>query len=476
MNLFDLVYLPAALLTAPWWARKARGGWRERFGHTPDLPRHAGRAPRLMLHAVSVGEVNTLRSLVPMLRDRGVEVVVSATTDTGLARAQSMFARSPLGESAPGRPAVRVVRYPLDLSSCVKRFLDSVAPDAVALVELEIWPNFVAECGRRGIKVAVINGRLSARSFKGYRRFRRFLSPSFARLAFAAVQDEGYAERFSAMGVPPERVRITGSMKWDSVTIQPGGQRATPSADALRLAAEMGIDPARPIVVAGSTAPIGRGATCEEALLHGSVPPGVQLLCAPRKPEHYERAFLALGGSARCVRRSAATPPARGPDRPRVDNGAPDDAAEPTTARDRFLLDTIGELRAAYELATVAVVGRSFGGLRGSDPIEPIALGRPTIIGPAYANFEYIVGRFLEAGAIKVCPPESLPAVLASLLADGHERARMTDAGRACIAAERGASARHADLLTALLGRPGAGAERQPEGATVGVETAATSP
>ncbi|MFN7022614.1 MAG: 3-deoxy-D-manno-octulosonic acid transferase, partial [Phycisphaerales bacterium] len=192
--------------------------------------------------------------------------------------------------------------------------------------------------------------------------------------------------------------------------------------------------------------------------------------------EHYERAFLALGGSSRCARRSAATPPARVPARPLDDHGPPHDAEELPASRDRFLLDTIGELRAAYELATVAVVGRSFGGLRGSDPIEPIALGKPTIIGPAYANFEYIVGRFLEAGAIKVCPAESLPEVLASLLDDAHERARMTDAGRACIAAERGASARHADLLARLLGRPSTRAEREQAGARVGVETAASLP
>ncbi|MCC6322241.1 MAG: hypothetical protein IT438_12490 [Phycisphaerales bacterium] len=447
MNLLDLFYLPTAALTAPWWARKARGGWRERFGHTAALPRTTGDAPRLMLHAVSVGEVNTLRTLVPMLRDDGIEVVISATTDTGLARARALFAESELGTGNDGKPAVRVVRYPLDLSSPVKRFMDAVSPDAVALVELEIWPNFVAECAARGVPVAVINGRLSARSFKGYWRFRRFLSPSFARLAFAAVQDEGYAERFRSMGVAADRVHITGSMKWDAVAVSHGGA-ANVSAGAQRLAAELGIDRARPLVVAGSTALIGKGATCEEALLHRSVPAGVQLLCAPRKPEHYERAYASLGGSARCTRRSVQRRMPAG--------GAALEGMEATTGpvRDRFLLDTIGELHAAYELADIAVVGRSFGGMRGSDPIEPIALGKPTIIGPAYSNFEYIVGRFAAASAIRICEPEKLPGILGSLLDDRPERQRMVEAGHACILAERGASERHATMLKGLLRLP----------------------
>ncbi len=419
MNALDLFYLPAAVLSAPWWASKTRGGWRERFGHTPSLPPPLPGSPRLLLHAVSVGEVNTLRQLVPLLRREGIDVVISSTTDTGLARAQALYS-----DADP----TRIVRYPLDLSSSVERFLDAIRPTAVALVELEIWPNFVRECKDRAIPTAIINGRLSARSFKGYSRFARFLSPSFRRLSFAAVQDQSYADRFMAMGLPRERCHITGSMKWDAVT---SPTSATLPPDALRLAAELGIDRARPLIVAGSTAPT--GTSCEEALLHAACPPGVQLLCAPRKPEHFERAFAALGGADRCIRRSFKRPAALG------------------AGADRFLLDTLGELRAAYSLADLAVVGRSFGDLRGSDPIEPIALGKPTIIGPAYANFEYIVSRFLAQHAIKVAPERTLATTLADLLNAPTEQARMIAAGHNCIHTERGASARHARMLTDLL-------------------------
>lgn len=430
MNLLDALYLPTALVTAPWWARKTRSGWGERFGRIGALPAPRPGVPRVLIHAVSVGEVNTLRGLVPALSGRGCEVVVSASTDTGLARARALFA---------GRAGVWVVRFALDFSPAVRRFLDAVRPDAAALVELELWPNFVAACRARGVPVAVINGRLSARSFRGYRWLRPIIGPTFAALEFAAVQDDEYAARFEAMGVTRDRLHVTGSMKWDAVGVLAPGQTLP---EAAQLASELGLDPGRPLVVAGSTAPIragGMGPACEEALLAGAVPAGVQLVCAPRKPEHFDAAFAALGGPGRCVRRSARTP------------------APPGTAR--FLLDTIGELRAAYALADVAVVGRSFGGLGGSDPIEPLALGRPTLTGPEVANFRSVVDRFAAAGAIGVVTPDGLPAAIARLLADPGERARMAEAGRACILANQGATERHAAMLDALArAAPGAAA------------------
>ncbi|MBX3403950.1 MAG: hypothetical protein KF699_11120 [Phycisphaeraceae bacterium] len=429
MNLLDALYLPAAVVTAPWWARKTRGGWSERFGRIGPLPPQSPGRKRVLLHAVSVGEVNTLRALVPML-SRESDVVVSATTDTGLARARALF------EPAGAEPVARVVRYPLDFSPAVERFLDAVRPDAVALVELELWPNFVARCGARGVPVCVINGRLSARSFRGYHRFRSFFAKTFGALEFAAVQDSAYAQRFVAMGVPESRVRITGSMKWDSVSLEdtaPGAKE---------LAETLGIDPSRPLIVAGSTAELPGAAESEERLLHEACPAGVQLLCAPRRPERFDAAFETMGGTGHCVRRTAA-----------ADRTA-------TRSNDRFLLDTIGELRAAYALADIAVIGRSFGGLHGSDPIEPIALGRPTVMGPHYANFEAIVAAFREAGALEIVEPSRLGQVLAHLLADPTRRAAMAKAGRACVRAHQGATAVHADMILHMAGARTASAER----------------
>lgn len=446
MNLLDALYLPAAVVTAPWWARKTRGGWSERFGRVEGLPPPVPGRKRILLHAVSVGEVNTLRGLVPLLA-KSVDVVLSVTTDTGLARASELFGAKPGAASI-----AHIVRYPLDFSPAVNRFLNAVKPDAVGLVELELWPNFVAECRRRGIPLSVINGRLSARSFRGYHRFRSFFARTFGALEFAAVQDADYAKRFEAMGVPRDRVRITGSMKWDSVNLDSGA----PGAEAL--AADLGIDRSRPLIVAGSTGPMagpsmeslygkpsdpsivagGRCSAklCEEGFLHAVCPPGVQLLCAPRKPERFDEAFAAMGGASRCVRRSLA----KGNNAGRAEPGV-----------NRFLLDTIGELRTAYSLADIAVVGRSFGELHGSDPIEPVALGKPTLIGTRYGDFTSIVETFRAAGAIEVVEAHALSAAIASLLADPARRAAMAEAGRACVRANQGATARHAELLLGLL-------------------------
>jgi len=409
MNLLDLGYWLLAGLTAPIWARKARGDWRRRFGHADPLGKPG--KPRIMLHAVSVGEVNALRALVPMLTDHA-EVVISVGTDTGIARARELFA----SDKAPAGARATVVRYPLDFSASVKRFLGAVRPDVVGLVELEVWPNFIRECGRRSIPVVVINGRLSARSFKGYRRFRVFLRGMFASLTRTAAQDDSYAARFVEMGVAPDRCVVTGSMKWDSAKIEDDAKGAA------ELGAAMGIDPSKPLVVAGSTGP------GEEALLHAACPPGVQLLCAPRKVERFDDAAAGMPG---CVRRSR---------KERAERGT-----------DRFLLDTIGELRAAYALADVVVVGRSFGDLYGSDPVEPIALGKATVIGPRASDFQVIVEAFERDRGIVRTTREELAATLAELLASEERRRELARNGRACIVANQGATRRHAELLLSLV-------------------------
>lgn len=413
--------------TAPVWARKARGGWPERFGKTAAVADRTGadgaRLPRLLIHAVSVGEVNAIRELVPRLVGEA-HVVVSASTDTGLKRAQDVFG---------GAGGCDVVRYPLDFSWSVRRFLDAVRPDAVALTELEVWPNFVAECRDRGIPVCVINGRLSERSFRGYRRLRGFFKPTFSALEFAAVQDGDYAARFEYMGVEPGRCLLSGSMKWDTARIEDDVSGAD------ELAREMEIDRgpgAMPLVVAGSTA------EGEEALLHRACEQAgdVQLLCAPRKPERFDEAAQALPG---CRRRSKhAGSEVHGP------AGA---QRHPEVKPRRFLLDTIGELRKAYALADVVVIGRSFGRLYGSDPIEPIGLGKATVVGPAMGDFEQALRAFLVSGGIVQTSAEKLPVVLRELLGDEAQRRELGERGRACIRQHQGASARHAELLLSLL-------------------------
>jgi 3-deoxy-D-manno-octulosonic-acid transferase len=313
----------------------------------------------------------------------------------------------------------------LDFSWAVRRFLDAVKPDVVGLVELEVWPNFVRACQKRSVPVAIINGRLSERSSKGYRKVRGFFARLLNRLEFAAVQDEAYAARFEALGLAPNKCFITGSMKWDSVLVSGEGTGLIDGV--VELATEMGIDRARPLIVAGSTGP------GEEELLHRVCPPEVQLLCAPRKPERFEEAAAAL---PRCARRTQ---------RPK---GSP--AGKPA---ERFLLDTIGELRKAYSLADIVVVGRSFGDLYGSDPIEPIGLGKATVIGPAVSDFAAVVRVFEDAGGIARATRENLGTVLKDLLTNPAQRRELGERGRGSIRAQQGASQRHAELLLGLLER-----------------------
>jgi 3-deoxy-D-manno-octulosonic-acid transferase len=418
MNYRDLVYILLAIVASPMLLRKKREGWAQRLGRIEPLPpKKSGSPGRLMLHAVSVGEVSALRSIVPMLLEQSLDLLITASTDTGLKRAHELFAST-----------CHVRRYPLDASWAVRRFLDAARPDAVALVELEVWPNFVQACSARDIPVCIINGRLSARSFRGYRKIRPFLRPTFSRLAFAAVQDFEYQERFVHMGVPPDRCIVAGSMKWDNAKIE----RDVPGAQALAL--ELGIDRSKPLIVAGSTGPTRDGG--EEALLHRACPPGAQLLCAPRKPERFEEAAAALPG---CVRRSStkASPP----------------ATPPPAKTDRFLLDTIGELRQAYSLADVVVVGRSFGDLYGSDPLEPVGLGKPTVIGPAVADFSSIVAELERNQGIKRSTPSSLASDLLQVLENKDVAAKMVVSGLACITNNQGATARQAKMLMELVRR-----------------------
>ena len=381
---------------------KHRIDWSSRLGKGQAFAEKS--APRILIHAVSVGEINAIRPLVDRLHslDRPLEIVVASTTQTGLERARSLYS-----------DRCEVLQYPLDLSWCVRRFLDRVDPDLFASVELEVWPNFSRACQRRSIPQYVINGRLSERSFRGYRRVRPLVQPMFSRLDCAAVQDADYADRFRALGAEP--VVVTGTMKWDGVDT-PGEV-----AGARELADAMGIDRERLLVVAGSTAPD------EHALLKQSVPDGVQLMCAPRRPEWFDDAASILDG---CARRSCG------------DTGS---------ATGRFLLDTMGELRAAYSLADVVVVGRSFGALHGSDMMEPAALGKPVVVGPSTSDFQRTVKALSEGGGLLISTRESLAKDLASLLGDKTRRSDLSARALEVVEQNQGATDRTVDLISAKL-------------------------
>lgn len=417
----DIAYAAAALLTMPFWLislwrrGKLRTDWLGRLGLRALPPTSKSIVPghrRVLIHAVSVGEVNAIRLLADELgaEGSGVDVVITSTTDTGLARA-----RASLGERH------QVVRFPLDFSWAMKQLLDATRPDLVLLTELEVWPNFLRQCRRRGIPVAVVNGRLSERSYRRSALCRPVLTGMFSSLARVCAQDRVYAERFVAMGTPSARVVVTGTMKWDTAEV------ADTVAGAAELAQAMGVDSNRKLIVAGSTAP------GEEAMLAEACPPGVQLMCAPRKPEWFDSAAKSL---PQCTRRSQCM---KGGSR--------------THGADRFLLDTIGELRKAYAVADLVVIGRSFGNLHGSDMMEPAALGKAIVVGPQVGDFQATADTMVAAKAIVQCSKDALRATLAELMALDERRAALGAAARAVVLREQGATSRHVAMALELLGR-----------------------
>ncbi len=434
----DMLYGLVIAVTSPVWglsmlrSGKWRTDWRGRFGHVSREGSEAaiglGGRRTVMIHAVSLGEVNATREMVRRLDEElgdQVRIVITATTNTGFDRAKELY-----GDK------LAVLRYPFDFSRSVGRFLDAVRPDVVALVELEVWPNFVEACVRRSIPVCVVNGRLSERSFRRYRPVRWLMRRSFASLAKCGVQTAAYRKRFIGMGAAEDRVIITDSMKWDTAKVM----EPTEVKGVDEMARAMGIDRGKPVVVAGSTGP------GEEALLLKGKPAGVQLVLAPRKPERFEEVAGVIEGWSGETERTGAKPPAAGVVRR---SRHADGAERAIDGTEVFLLDTMGELRKAYALADVVIVGRSLIDLYGSDPIEPIALGRPTLIGPRYGDFTDIVETFNGEEGIIVTDQ---PWKMASELLKDRERARQLAVnGRRVILSRQGATERHVRIVKDVL-------------------------
>ncbi|QDU34649.1 3-deoxy-D-manno-octulosonic acid transferase [Poriferisphaera corsica] len=419
MILRDIAYGVGGLLSAPIWgtAMLKTGKWRtdwagKLLGRVPEMNTEdvAGEKPTVLIHAVSVGEVMATRTLVDSLEKDGARVVLATTTNTGFERAVKLF-----GER------LMVVRYPLDFSFAVKRFLGEVKPDVVALMELEVWPNFVGMCEKMGIPVAVINGRLTERSYGRYLKVRGLIAGTFEKLSVAAVQTDAYAERFKGLGARDEVVQVLDTMKWDTAKIEDEVEGSE------SLAEEFGLDRGKLTVVAGSTGP------SEEAMLIEAVKgleQDVNLILVPRKPERFDEVAGLDGGIVRMTR---------------IRKG--EKHANPSI----YLLDTMGELRKAYALADVVVVGRSFNGLGGSDLIEPIALGKATVMGESYYNFADAVDAFVNDGGIKITDETGLKSALTELLDDEGKREAMREAGRGVIRRRMGSTRRHVDLLLGLV-------------------------
>ncbi|HSD27786.1 MAG TPA: 3-deoxy-D-manno-octulosonic acid transferase [Vicinamibacteria bacterium] len=389
--------------------------FRERMGRLPVYLNVDGDRS-VWIHAVSVGEVLAARPLVPVLRERfpGHRIFLSTTTTTGNAVAKKSV-----------RGVDGLLYAPLDFRRPVRRALEVLNPSLLVLVETELWPNLVHEARRRGTRIALVNGRISPRSFPRYERVRRFLAPLFSEIDLFLMQGEPHAERVRALGAPPARVRVTGNLKFDAVE---------PSRIPERLARLLQGAAPRPLWVAGST--VGG----EEELVLSAFHrvrervPQARLLVAPRHPERFPLVpALVEAAGFRCLRRSAL---------------------DPAAWRDGevLLLDTLGELAQVYALATVVFVGGSLVPSGGHNILEPAVAGKAVVVGPHMENFQEIADQFRsESAMVQVASPDELAREVSALLLDDERRRELGDRARELVGRNRGAVSRTAEALSSLL-------------------------
>lgn len=379
--------------------------WGERFGHVP-----AGDPVRVWVHAVSVGETLAALPLIRALVERHGRgaVLVTTTTPTGSARVAAA-----LGD------AVRHCYAPYDLPHVVERFLRRVRPGQVVVMETELWPNLFAAIRRRGIPLHIVNARLSPRSFAGYRRLGALARATLGCCTGILAQSAADAERFVALGAPPERVQLAGNLKFD----QPVPEAQVEAGHRLRAA--LG---SPPFCWAAASTHDGEEAAVLAAhrrLLARH--PDALLVLVPRHPQRFDAVERLLrDGGWRYLRRS------------RLDGGA-----APQQAPQVLLGDTMGEMFSYLACADVAFVGGSLVAVGGHNVLEPAALGMPVLSGPQVFNFREAVALLSEAGVLRIVESaEALAEAVAHWAGDADARRQAGAAAAAAVAANRGALAR----------------------------------
>jgi len=421
---YNLALLLALLLASPWWlwqmatTQKYREGLAERLGRI-RLRKNQDNRPIIWLHAVSVGEVLAASRLVDEL-DRAFpdhHLVISTTTRTGQALARERFGVN------------RVFYCPLDLPWAVRAYLNALQPKLLILAETEFWPNLLNGCFRRGIPVAVVNARISDRSWPRYQFVRPIFRPLLKRIALVLAQSPTDAERLKAIGCEPDRVSVAGNLKFDV--------RIATEADATRLLKAMAAD--LRLVVAGSTLDGEEAALLEAWPQLTAADPQLAMVLAPRHPERFAHVAALLERSGiPWVRRS---------DLP----SQPADALKPLNAGEIVLLDTIGELASVYSLASVAFVGGSLIPAGGHNPLEPAQFSVPIVMGPHYVNFRAITDDLLAHQALRIAAKPDLAGALIHLLRDTPSAAAMGAGAKEVFDQQAGATARCVEALGELL-------------------------
>jgi len=406
--------------------KRYRTGWAERFGKI--VRKDPALKKCIWLHAVSVGEVNAAKTVVRELENKfsDYEILITATTDTGFARASKLFG-----------DRLQVSYFPLDFSWIMRRAFCRIQPAVCLLMELEVWPNFVQVAHQLKIPVIVINGRISEKSFSRYKKIRPIAKKIFQKVSLTLAQTDEYAQRFVKVGCPEERVIVTGSLKYDTAQITDKVEGAD------TLAVQLKIKNQR-LWVAGGT-----GNDEEKILLdvYQSLKQQKQfkdlrLVIVPRKPERFDEvANLIMQAGFELIRYSEIKKK----------------ATEKSSIINRqssivVLGDTMGDLRKFYSLATIIFVGRSLVPMGGSDMAEAAALGKCTLFGPYASNFKQTVDALLAGkGAIMVKDKEDLLKQMQKCLTEPDFAKEIARNGQEVIRKNQGATQKTIDQIAKFL-------------------------
>ncbi|MFA5783281.1 MAG: 3-deoxy-D-manno-octulosonic acid transferase [Phycisphaerae bacterium] len=437
--LMDIIYVFAAagyspiLLYRSVRYKRYRTGWPQRFG---KIKRKHPEKKSIWLHAVSVGEINAARTIIDELSKKFTryEILITTTTDTGFARANALYGSR-----------LQVCYFPLDFSRIMRRAFSAINPAVCILMELEVWPNLVQIAAEHSVPVIVANGRLSERSTRRYMKVRPFVKKMFQNVAYVLAQTEQYAQRFKQLGCSPDKVLVTGSLKYDTAQITDKVEDADTLAE--QLFGKFSIQNPKfeiPLWVAGGTG------NDEEAIILDVYKKlkaekefeNILLAIVPRKPERFDEvANLIKQNGFTLIRYSEI-------------KNAPEIKLSIINHQSSIVLgDTMGDLRKFYSLATVIFVGRTLVPMGGSDMMEAAALEKCTIFGPHAFNFRQTVNALLaDNGAILVNDADELYQAMHKCLTDVEYKNTIARNGQNVIRKNQGATEKTIAKISSLLG------------------------
>lgn len=426
MRIFiNLIYLTFIILTLPYYLFKIittasyRAGLKERLGF---VPRRANEKPAIWLHGASVGEIMAAQGLIDGLKQKypDYDIIISTLTPTGQAVAKKKY------------PGCQFLFFPIDLSFIIKRVFKRLQPNLIILIERELWPNFILTANKMNIPVIVVNGRLTEKSLRWYKILKLIMKRVLARIQHFALQNETYAQRYQALGVPQDKITVTGNMKYDIVQV---ADLINEKNSYIRL---FQISPDEIVLIGGST-----HAPEEETLLNvykrlRLENTSLRLILAPRYPERFdevERLITAKG--FKCLRRS------------KIEEGASglNDAI--------ILIDVLGELLKVYSVADIVFVGGTMAPRGGHNILEPAGLGKPVFFGSSLYNFADSAEMLVNAGGARLTSRGSeLYEALKGLMTQPEQIKKMGQTNKEIVLSQQGATQKNLDLISSCKFKP----------------------